>query len=313
MQIAVSVKNLYKIFGNFHAVDGISFDVKKGSIFGFLGPNGAGKSTTIKMLCGLLTPTSGEGSVGGLDITKQQEEIRKRIGYMSQKFSLYDDLTVVENIEFFGSLYGLSGAYLKERISAVLELSELTEKKDVMVKTLPGGIKQRLALGCAILHKPEFLFLDEPTSGVDPISRRNFWNIIHNFARSGITIFVTTHYMEEAEYCDYLVLIYKGRIVIQGTPLELKTKKLDVNIYSAEVDDTPGFYSELQRREDFLEVNMFGDLLHIISKEDTVSVKQKLEKSAAEVNNKILKIEKILPSLEDIFVLAIAAEDARSR
>jgi len=309
-EIAVSVRDLYKIFGKFHAVDGISFDVPKGSIFGFLGPNGAGKSTTIKMLCGLLTPTSGTGRVGGLDVSRESDAIKRRIGYMSQRFSLYDDLTVEENVVFFGSLYGLTGAHLSERVEYALRLADLLERRGDMTSTLPGGIKQRLALGCAVLHSPEFLFLDEPTSGVDPISRRNFWNIIHEFANSGITVFVTTHYMEEAEYCDYLVLIYKGKIVIQGTPYELKTAKDIHNIFAARTNSLAGLYSLLSSRGEFSEVNLFGDAIHFVSEMDGGRVKDAVASLAAGAGIDLESVEGILPSLEDIFVMAISRADA---
>ncbi len=309
--IAVSVTDLYKIFGAFHAVDGISFSVRRGSIFGFLGPNGAGKSTTIKMLCGLLTPTAGSGSIGGLDIMKDSEAIRQRIGYMSQKFSLYDDMTVVENIRFFGTLYGIYGAELEARVETALELAGLKDRRDIMTGTLPGGIKQRLALGCAILHKPEFLFLDEPTSGVDPISRRNFWSVIHSFAQSGITIFVTTHYMEEAEYCDHLVLIYKGKIVIQGTPLELKTSKLTQSIYKIDCEAPSEMYSALDALGKFDEINLFGDSIHVVTADGIETVRTAAAELSAKSGIRIKAVEKTLPSLEDIFVLAISEADAK--
>jgi ABC-2 type transport system ATP-binding protein len=311
-EIAVSVKDLYKKFGDFNAVDGISFDVKKGSIFGFLGPNGAGKSTTIKMLCGLLTPTAGSGRIGGLDIMKDSENIKKNIGYMSQKFSLYDDLSVIENIRFFGSLYGLSGSELDDRAEIALKLADLETKRGALTKILPGGIKQRLALGCAILHRPQFLFLDEPTSGVDPISRRNFWSVIHEFAASGITVFVTTHYMEEAEYCDYLVLIYKGKVVISGSPAELKTAKTDQNIYRINSSEPSALYELLALRKEFLEINIFGDALHAVS-ELNMTEGGTIVRSICEKNNIAFhSFEKTVPTLEDIFVLAIAAADRTS-
>ncbi len=306
---AVFVKNLYKKFGDFNAVDGISFEVKKGSIFGFLGPNGAGKSTTIKMLCGLLTPSAGSGSIGGFDIMKDTESIKKNIGYMSQKFSLYDDLSVFENIKFFGSLYGLSGAVLNERAAMALKLADLENKRDLITKNLPGGIKQRLALGCAILHKPRFLFLDEPTSGVDPISRRNFWSVIHEFASSGITVFVTTHYMEEAEYCDYLVLIYKGKVIISGTPAGLKTGNTTDNIFKIDSCSPADLYELLCRRKEFSELNIFGGSLHAVSTLDK-NANEEIIKNICKENNIVFNsIEKITPTLEDIFVLAIAAAD----
>jgi len=312
LETAVSVKELYKIFGDFHAVDGISFDVARGRIFGFLGPNGAGKSTTIKMLCGLLTPTSGSGTIGGLDIMKDSEKIKRKIGYMSQKFSLYDDLSVIENIRFFGSLYGLSGKTLEERAEEALKLAELTDRRDTITSILPGGIKQRLALGCAILHKPDFLFLDEPTSGVDPISRRNFWNIIHDFARIGITVFVTTHYMEEAEYCDYLVLIYKGKIVIQGTPLELKKSKVEENIFKIDSNSPAELYNIIDKTPAFSEVNLFGDSIHIVTSLDHAGARNEIDNICKNKNIQILSFEKFTPTLEDIFVLAIAGADRKA-
>src|SRR5208282_5172994 len=215
---AVRQKNLVKRFGDFTAVDNVTLDVTRGEIFGFLGPNGAGKSTTIRILCGLLPPSSGEASVGGFDVRTQPEDIKKNIGYMSQKFSLYDDLTVAENIEFFGGVYGVSKEKLIERRDYVLNMAGLEDKRSMMTRLLAGGWKQRLALGCAILHDPPILFLDEPTSGVDPISRRRFWDLIHDLAADGVTILVTTHYMDEAEYCDRIILINQGQIVASGSP-----------------------------------------------------------------------------------------------
>jgi ABC-2 type transport system ATP-binding protein len=222
--ITVKVRGLTKKFGDFMAVDNIDLTIKTGEIFGFLGPNGAGKSTTIKILCGLLMPTSGNGSVGGFDIMKESEEIKKNIGYMSQKFSLYDDLTIEENINFFSGIYAVAAARKKERMEWVLETAGLQDKRKAITRTLPGGFKQRLALGCSVLHEPAIIFLDEPTSGVDPLSRRNFWNLINEMSTAGTTVFVTTHYMDEADYCNRLALIYRGRIIAEGSPNELKQK-----------------------------------------------------------------------------------------
>jgi ABC-2 type transport system ATP-binding protein len=219
---AVEIHDLVKTFGSFVAVDHVSLHVPKGEIFGFLGPNGAGKSTTIRMLCGLLTPTSGEASVIGFDVRTEPEEIRRNIGYMSQKFSLYDDLTVEQNIDFFTGMYGVPRARRQERKDYVLEMANLKERRDALTATLSGGWKQRLALGCAILHDPPVLFLDEPTSGVDPIARGAFWNLIHDLAETGHTVFVSTHYMDEAEYCHRLALMYRGKVIALGTPEELK-------------------------------------------------------------------------------------------
>ncbi|HSB14316.1 MAG TPA: ABC transporter ATP-binding protein [Bryobacteraceae bacterium] len=219
---AVEVDRLVKRFGKFVAVDHITFQVRRGEIFGFLGPNGAGKSTAIRILCGLLQPSEGLARVGGIDVSKDPETIRRNIGYMSQKFSLYDDLTVEENIEFFGGVYGVPEEQLAARRDHVLEMAGLTEQHAMMTRLLPGGWKQRLALGCAILHEPPILFLDEPTSGVDPIARREFWELIYRLSAAGHTVFVTTHYMEEAEYCHRLALMYRGKIIALGAPAELK-------------------------------------------------------------------------------------------
>src|SRR5579863_5106172 len=219
---AVEVQDLVKAFGDFVAVDHVSFQVKKGEIFGFLGPNGAGKSTVIRILCGLLTPTSGGGMVAGFDVGEHPEEIRKHIGYMSQKFSLYDDLTVEENIDFFSRIYGVPRERRGERKEYVLRMAGLEDRRATTTRLLAGGWKQRLALGCAIVHEPSILFLDEPTSGVDPIARRGFWDLIYQLAEAGHSILVTTHYMDEAEYCHRLALIYRGKLIALGVPLALK-------------------------------------------------------------------------------------------
>jgi ABC-2 type transport system ATP-binding protein len=219
---SVKVHQLTKKFGNFTAVDHINFEVKQGEIFGFLGANGAGKTTTIRMLCGLLLPTSGEAWVHGFNINNDSEEIKKNIGYMSQKFSLYNDLTVEENINFYGGIYGLSSNSLKQRKEWILEKLSLIDQRKAITGEIPLGWKQRLALGCAILHNPPILFLDEPTSGVDPISRREFWALINELAQQGTTIFVTTHYMDEAEYCNRLSIMHQGKIITIDSPRTLK-------------------------------------------------------------------------------------------
>jgi ABC-2 type transport system ATP-binding protein len=224
MSYAVEVRDVVKRFGKFVAVDHVSLEVEAGEIFGFLGPNGAGKSTTIRMLCGLLTPTSGSATVAGFDVATQPEAVRQNIGYMSQKFSLYDDLTVEENIDFFSGIYGVAPEDREKRKTYVLEMAGLAERRQTITRLLAGGWKQRLALGCAILHQPPVLFLDEPTSGVDPIARRNFWDLIYQLSAEGNTIFVSTHYMDEAEYCHRLALMYRGRTIALGTPDELKRK-----------------------------------------------------------------------------------------
>lgn len=218
----VAVEHLYKRFGDFTAVADVNLRVSKGEIFGFLGPNGAGKSTTIRILCGLLAPTSGKALVAGYDVSLEPERVRENIGYMSQRFSLYDDLSVEENIDFFSGIYGVPPAKRAARKAYALEMAGLKGRERLMTRTLSEGWKQRLALGCAILHEPPIVFLDEPTSGVDPIARRSFWDLIYQLSEAGQTVFVTTHYMDEAEYCHRLALLYQGKMIALGTPTELK-------------------------------------------------------------------------------------------
>jgi ABC-2 type transport system ATP-binding protein len=307
---AVEVEDLVKTFGSFVAVDHIHFQVERGEVFGFLGPNGAGKSTTIRVLCGLLMPTSGKGKVAGFDIMEEPESIKQVIGYMSQKFSLYDDLTVIENLHFFGGIYGLSGVLQKEREGEVLERVGLKELRDRMTRTLAVGWKQSLALGCAILHKPSILFLDEPTSGVDPISRRNFWSLIQQMGEKGVTTFVTTHYMDEAEYCDRLALIYRGKIIALGTPTELKLKTLPQGVMEVECDPLLPALDLLKKEPWVSEAAVFGGSLHVIGKEGS-----KIEREIRvlfQKNGIVLKrMERIRPSLEDVFVSLIEREEGR--
>jgi ABC-2 type transport system ATP-binding protein len=305
---AVEVENLVKTFGDFVAVDHIRFQVKKGEIFGFLGPNGAGKSTTIRMLCGLLMPTSGKGRVVGFDIMEDPEKIKQVIGYMSQKFSLYEDLTVIENLHFFGGIYGLSGSFQKEREEEALEMAGLKELRDRITRTLAVGWKQRLALGCAILHRPSVLFLDEPTSGVDPISRRNFWSLIQQMGEIGVATFVTTHYMDEAEYCDRLALIYQGKIIALGTPSELKLKTLSQGIMEVECDPLIRALDLLKKEAWISEVAIFGDSLHVIGKEG-VDLEQEARALCQRQGILLKKMEWIRPSLEDVFVSLITKEE----
>jgi len=300
MENTVEVTGLTKKFGDFTAVDDISFSVGKGEIFGFLGPNGAGKRTTIRMLCGILSPTSGEGTVSGHDIIKGQDQIKKSIGYMSQKFSLYNELTVRENLEFFGSIYGLSGSHLRDRISFVREMAGIGNRMDSSVSILPGGIKQRLALGTAILHDPPVLFLDEPTSGVDPIMRRNFWELIYGFSRSGKTIFVTTHYMDEAEHCDRIALIIAGKIIALDSPSGLKAE-IPYSVYSLHVDNFISVFERIEKLQYIEEAAIFGSDIHILCRKD-IKLKTELVKEFKKYDIKNYKIEKVFPSLEDVFV-----------
>jgi ABC-2 type transport system ATP-binding protein len=298
----VQVRDLRRSFGTFIAVDNISLDVEKGEIFGFLGPNGAGKSTTIRMLCGLLLPSGGQGTVGGYNIITQAESIKKIIGYMSQKFSLYDDLTVEENLDFFGGIYTVSKNRKKERKEWALSMAGLKDRRKTLTKSLATGFKQRLALGCAILHEPPILFLDEPTSGVDPISRRSFWNLIRSLADGGTTVFVTTHYMEEADYCDRLALIYRGKIIAQATPMELRQEYMTQDILEVEAGNVSEALEVLQNHG--FEGAIFGSTLHItVDKAETSIdlIRQALHSSHIDVP----RIEKIVPSLEDVFVALI--------
>lgn len=306
----VEVENLVKSFGNFVAVDRIHFQVKKGEIFGFLGPNGAGKSTTIRMLCGLLMPTSGKGKVAGFDIAREPEKIKQVIGYMSQKFSLYDDLTVRENLHFFGGIYGLSGSLQTEREERVLDMADLKKLQSQITRTLAVGWKQRLALGCSILHQPSILFLDEPTSGVDPISRRNFWSLIQQMGEKGVTTFVSTHYMDEAEYCDRLALIYRGRIIALGTPSELKSETISYGVLEVECDPLIPALDLLKREPWVAEAAVFGNSLHVIGKEGA-DTEGEVASLFREHGIPLKGMERIRPSLEDVFVSLIEREEKR--
>ncbi len=305
--IAIEVLDLKKQFGNFTAVDSISFQVRRGEIFGFLGPNGAGKSTTIRMLCGILQPTSGIGIVSGYDITREPEKIKKAIGYMSQKFSLYEDMTVIENIDFFGGIYGLKKQELNRRKDYILNLSGLKDRGKSLVAELSAGWKQRLALGCAIIHEPRIIFLDEPTSGVDPISRRNFWDLIYQVASEGATILVTTHYMDEAEHCDRICLIYNGKIIALGTPNELKSnfKGRLIEVVCEPLMDGLDILSKSNLVND---VALFGASLHVTVYEDEYAIPL-IESELKTKNVEILKIERINPALEDVFVSLIESEE----
>jgi drug efflux transport system ATP-binding protein len=305
---AVIVKKLVKRFGSFYAVHGISFEVNRGEIFGFLGPNGAGKSTTIRMLCGILAPTEGQGMVAGYDIRTQAEKVKSHIGYMSQRFSLYEDLTVEENIDFYGGIYQIPAKRKKERKEWVIEMSGLKDHRQSRTAVLSGGWKQRLALGCAILHEPPILFLDEPTSGVDPISRRLFWDLIYELAGQNVTIFVTTHYMDEAEYCDRLALIYRGELIAMGTPANLKTQHMREEILEVQCDRPQDAMTEIEQLREVKEAALFGKGLHVVAKEGYAAaapVRRLLE----ERGYGPARIGKVAPSLEDVFVSLIEARD----
>jgi ABC-2 type transport system ATP-binding protein len=300
MSEAVSGHELTRKFGDFVAVDRVSFAVAKGEIFGFLGPNGAGKTTTIKMLTGLLTPTSGSARVAGFDIVRDVEDVKSNIGYMSQLFSLYADLTVLENIRLFAGLYGVTGSRLDERIGWVLEMANLAEHRGKLTGELPLGWKQRLALGCAVLHEPPILFLDEPTSGVDPISRRNFWDLIYGFSAAGTTVFVSTHYMEEAEYCHRLAVMNRGRIIALDRARAMKDA-IQEPILEVTTDDAPKAVEALHDVPGVLEVTLYGRRLHVMV-EDQAAAEREIPTVLAAGGLACHSMRAIAPSLEDVFV-----------
>jgi ABC-2 type transport system ATP-binding protein len=308
-QDSVVVENLVKRFGDFVAVDRINLEVRKGEVFGFLGPNGAGKSTTIRMLCGLLKPTSGRAQVAGYDVASKPEAVRQNIGYMSQKFSLYNDLKVIENLHLFAGLYSVPSADLKARIDWALSMANLKGQENLITATLPGGWKQRLALGCAVLHKPKILFLDEPTSGVDPISRRQFWDLIHQMAADGVTVFVTTHYMEEAEYCNRLALIFRGKMVALGTPTELKRDSMKGDLLLIECEPLGKAVEALQSAPDVMDAAVFGNALHLVVPDAGASI-PRVKKYLSDHGVAVTRIEQIRPTLEDVFVSLTTASNA---
>lgn len=305
---AVSLQNLEKRFGDFVAVDRISLDVAKGEIFGFLGPNGAGKSTTIRMLCGILPPSGGSGNVAGFDIIRQTEAIKKNIGYMSQRFSLYEDLTVEENIDFYSGIYKIPAERRAERKDWVIRMAGLENRRHSLASVLSGGWKQRLALGCAILHEPPIVFLDEPTSGVDPASRRNFWDLIYSMAGQGTTVFVTTHYMDEAEYCDRLALIYRGQLIALGTPAKLKTEFMAEDVIELRCAGAQDLMAEVEALPGVKHAALYGNGLHIVSSEGAGAIGA-IDTLLTEREIVPERLEKIVPSLEDVFVSLIEMRD----
>ncbi len=308
----VRLDGLTKAFGDFVAVNNVSLSVNQGEVFGFLGPNGSGKTTTIRMLCGLLAPSAGRGEVLGHDVLRGGRQIKSRIGYMSQRFSLYNDLTVEENLAFFGGAYGLSPQRLAERMALVLEMAGLKGEKRRLVRELSGGVKQRLALGCAVLHEPEILFLDEPTAGVDPLSRREFWDLISALAQAGVTVFVTTHYMDEAENCHRLGFIYEGRLIAVGSPQGLKDgMKAGVML---EVECRKPFIAlRLLRSHPALShANLLGRRLHVLV-DDAVVAEPMIRETLKEGGIVVEHLEQIPFSLEDLFVIFVDMEEQRRR
>ena len=306
--IAVTVRDLERRFGSFVAVNRVSFDVAKGEIFGFLGPNGSGKSTTIRMLTGILAPSGGAGTVAGFDVRTEAEKIKAHIGYMSQRFSLYEDLTVEENIDFYSGIYRIPKARRRERKEWVIGMAGLAEHRGSRTAILSGGWKQRLALGCAVLHEPPVIFLDEPTSGVDPLSRRRFWDLIYDLSAKGVTVFVTTHYMEEAEYCDRIGLIHRGDLIAVGTPRELKTTLMREDVIEIICERPQDAMAEIGGVESVKEVALFGKGLHAVAADGdaaAAAIRQRLEARVYRID----RIEAITPSLEDVFVSLVEARD----
>ncbi|MGD1156116.1 MAG: ABC transporter ATP-binding protein [Terriglobia bacterium] len=307
---SVVVENLTKRFGTFVAVDNISFEAHRGEIFGFLGPNGAGKSTTIRILCGLLRPTKGRALVAGINVAVEPEAVRQQIGYMSQKFSLYNDLKVAENLRFFAGLYSVPAKDMPERMAWALRMAGLEGRDQSPTRALAVGWKQRLALGCAVLHRPPIVFLDEPTSGVDPVSRRQFWELIQHMVGEGITVFVTTHYMDEAEYCNRLVLIDRGRIVAMGTPTELKSQYMKGQLLLVECEPLGPGLEALRATPGVLDAAVFGSNLHAVVADAQTAlprINQVLEAQCVRVG----RLEQIPPSLEDVFVSLTAARESK--
>ncbi|MGC9970109.1 MAG: ATP-binding cassette domain-containing protein [Bryobacteraceae bacterium] len=309
--VAVEVRDLVKRFGDFVAVDHVSLSVGRGEIFGFLGPNGAGKSTTIRILCGLLSPSGGSATVGGYDVATQSESIKRNIGYMSQKFSLYDDLQVEENIDFFSGVYGVPAATRAARKEYILKMAGLEDRRHSMTRLLAGGWKQRLALGCAILHQPAILFLDEPTSGVDPIARRGFWDLIYQLSEAGHTVFVSTHYMDEAEYCHRLALMYRGKIVALGAPEELKRSLTSHHLMDLESSDPLESMKALEATPGILDVAVFGGGLHV-TVDDPLPAAPRIRQALSSRGIAIRRLEPIQPSMEDVFVAMIEQEERRA-
>lgn len=307
----VLAQGLTRRFGKFTAVDGLNLAIGRGEVVGFIGPNGAGKSTTIRLLCGLLSPSAGSARVAGFDVASEPEAVRAHIGYMSQKFSLYSDLTCRENLRFFGSIYRVPRASLEERIRFVIDMAGLEGREDMLVRTLASGWRQRLALGCAILHRPPVLFLDEPTSGVEPQARRRFWDLIHDLAAQGVTVLVSTHYMDEAEYCNRVALIDAGRLIAIGSPGELRERELGGTLYELECTALGEAVAALRAAPGVLDAAIFGDRIHVLVGHggDAATLPALLASAHIEASTPV----EIPPGLEDVFVqLVTRVERERS-
>ncbi|MDH4064046.1 MAG: ABC transporter ATP-binding protein [Acidobacteriota bacterium] len=298
---AIEVRGISRRFGSFVAVDDLSFDVKAGEIFGFLGANGAGKSTTIRMLCGLLRPSSGTALVGGVDVATDPEGVKRRIGYMSQKFSLYELLSVDQNIRFFGGIYGLSGERLAARRAFVLDMAGLRGREQTLTRDLPGGWRQRLALGCAVLHEPPIVFLDEPTGGVDPVSRREFWELIDRMSASGVTVLVTTHYLDEAEHCHRIAIIQAGRLAALGTATELKQTFRDRPIFEVQAAQPVAAMAALDRLDAVEKTSLFGTAVHAVMRTDA-DAEGIIARALSDAGVTVRALSRVAPSLEDVFL-----------
>ena len=308
-ETVIRADGLTRCFGDFTAVDNVNFSVDRAAIFGLLGPNGSGKSTIIRMLCGVLAPSSGSGSVLNMDIRENPEEIKRHIGYMSQRFSLYSDLTVAENLDFYGRIYGLSARKLRDRRNAVVELTNIGPYMDRLSGALSGGWKQRLALACALVHEPSVLFLDEPTAGIDPVARRELWDLLFHLANEGVTMFVTTHYMDEAERCTSVGYIYLSRLIVSGEPVALKSRPEvtpeGTRRYAVACRNPAAALAEANRLADVKDATLFGDTLHILV-DETLPPAQLLSLVAAD--DHLATYREVAPSLEDVFVLLSRAE-----
>ncbi len=310
-QPAIIANSLTKRFGDFTAVDGINFEVHHGEIFGFLGPNGSGKTTTIRMTLGLMKPTSGEVDVLGMKVDGDTGKIRPRVGYMSQRFSLYNDLTVLQNLNFYGGAYGLKNSELQERIQNALAMAGLEGREHAKTKDLSGGWRQRLALSAAILHRPEVLFLDEPTAGVDPVSRRAFWDLLYKLIAEGITVFVTTHYMDEAEHCHRLAFIQRGKIIAYGSPAEIKSEMMRGQVLEIAPSDAVEAVKVLRAAQEsgalpIEEVELYGSLVHIVAP-DMKKQQRAIERELRQAGIRTDHADIIEPSLEDVFISAMKA------
>jgi drug efflux transport system ATP-binding protein len=307
---AIAVQDLTRKFGAFTAVDRVSFSVRPGEIFGFLGANGAGKSTTIRMLCGLLKPTSGSATVGGVDVRRDPEGVKRRIGYMSQKFSLYELLSVNQNIDLYGGIYGLGRSAREARRRFVVAMAGLGGREKALARDLPGGYRQRLALGCAILHEPPILFLDEPTGGVDPLSRRQFWRLIDGLSQSGVTVLVTTHYLDEAEYCHRIAIIHAGRLAAIGSTQELKRVFADRPVLELRAERPVEAMRELDAMPEVEKSSMFGTAVHAVLRPghpEPAVLAARLEERGLRVTS----VERVQPSLEDVFLDVVEQAEQR--